>query len=793
MHIQKSALIEISHTLPQSDELFSETRIQQAAEEKQRLMNLEFQRVLHEPVLITCKKVSSKQSAANASETSSSELNVASDASKNVTAATNDIRTIVGPRTMGSELSTDNCSSFLLDYVNSRSEDILRDIGNLKQGASDASGNNAAALKDLLGKVDGLKDLLHEAIRTHQGSNSEQLKKDMKYVLNELVDVDREETKLKSDKTRGDKKVRSVDNKETSNTSNQLTLREKMLKFKEQCLEDKLKELYLQEKKLQRDVEQLKGARKKQGTISHATANIEDSVASGSTNGDVPVRIVINVNQKHRNKTTKSEMKWAELLQNPIDVADKSKSVAVLAKVTDKPGASFPKTPTRVTKKVVTNVEQISSTSTTLTAYLSPPEEINTVLTQALKNGQQNRPIATSQNVVGVENNPQVAHYIARLLAMSRDSVDQLGISSVSTVATPSSSIMETADNAVSRRALTASSSQSGITDSPPEPLKRPTIDAQKMEQLRKFIIDNQNLVEELNNSLKSTSQVGQNRTIGLRNEDESRKVENIWSELLKNKSAERTNAKTAANELPENTENDQAETNQPQKTDLITKYDELTAHCAKRITDLNSMISKVRGEKQKLLENTLSSAGSLISGQVHKENVTEYMDFVQQPENENNAHITDIEGDTSQGSDVKSLQTQSPEYSSGAATVAGIITNAPPMMHSKQMGVSKDSGVGISRPVTASDFRDSPEFKTADHQQQLCEANGSAAQQKATETWEPLLKDIPKVNYRLNDPANSEIPSQTIALRPDMHSTNWDNTSKKHPPAMLTRYAPSI
>lgn len=532
-----------------------------------------------------------------------------------------------------------------------------------------------------------------------------------------------------------------------------------------------------------------------------------------------PLRIVINVNQKSKSKTTKSELKWSDLIQNSAVAEGKSKEVAVITKVTDDSGMKYPKTPARIAKQVVTNVEQSSSSSTTVTAYLSPPEEIDTMLTKALKSTNIREQVPNARQIIttssGAQVNPQMAHYITRLLAMSRTSVNQLEVSSVSKVTTPGSSIIETSTNMSGIRQLHTSTST--IAESSPETVKRPTMDERKMEQLRQFIADNHNLVEELNNTLKSAAYPEPlvDGAEGVTSAEDLKRMENIWMELLSKKKPSQM-APTKPTDSAQNhimpkpaLKTRPAQRIKPspchsEKADLISKYDELTAHCTKRITDLDSMITKVREEKQKLLENTLSSAGSLISGIAQRENVTEYMDFPQygqqgHPSNPSRVNLTTImqDGDTSQGSDIKSLQTGSPEYSSsGAAAVAGIIANTSGQLgtHSKQIGISKDSGVGVSRPVTSSDFRDSPDLRGTEQQISLNPFNKSLEQSvqrkpNQTETFEPLLKDIPKVNYRLVDPSGSSNTLQSGDRQLDENASQDNKGNKlKHPPTTLAR-----
>lgn len=791
-------------------------------------MNSDFQSILNEPVIITCPKINpkrpSRQSKStpnlnfNYSDSSSSGLNVGSDSSTGALVSSLKNSKEPNHRTKSvSDLSAESCSSFLLDYVNTRSEDISRDIGSRKQNKKDGSNEdkNSLALNGLLDKVNGLKNLLLEAIQNHQKSSSEELSQNMKFVLREMESLEREQNKLKRDEGKNRENLEEK-------TAENISIREQMLKIKEKCLEEKVKELYLHEKRLQQQGPSSSvgsGARDNVKVIAER-AKMQDSAVNSTTSEDAPLRIVINVNQKNKSRTTKSELKWSDLIQKNAVAEGKSKELAVITKVTDESGMKYPKTPARMTKQVVTNIEQSSSSSTTVTAYLSPPEEIDTLLTKALKSTNIREQAPNARQILtttsGAQANPQLAHYITRLLAMSRTSVNQLEVSSVSKVATPGSSIIETSTNMSGIRQLTTSTST--IAESSPETMKRPTMDERKMEQLRKFIADNHNLVQELNNTIKSATYPEPlvDGAEGVTNAEDLKRMENIWMELLSKKEhlesvptkpIDSSQNKIFPKPVLKNRPDQQIKPTpcHSQKADLITKYDELTAHCTKRITDLDSMITKVREEKQKLLENTLSSAGSLISGFGQRENLTEYLDFPQhgqqqaRPSNPNRVNLTTImqDGDTSQGSDIKSLQTGSPEYSSsGAAAVAGIMANTSGQLgtHSKQIGISKDSGVGVSRPVTSSDFRDSPDLRGTEQQMSLNPFNKSleqSMQQKPNqiETFEPLLKDIPKVNYRLVDPSGNINLVPSGDRQPDEGASQENKGYKlQKPPTTLAR-----
>lgn len=80
--------------------------------------------------------------------------------------------------------------------------------------------------------------------------------------------------------------------------------------------------------------------------------------------------------------------------------------------------------------------------------------------------------------------------------------------------------------------------------------------------------------------------------------------------------------------------------------------------------------------------------------------------------------------------------------------------------MMRKQIGVSKDSGIhSMSRPVTASDYRESPEVRET--------------------TFEPILKDLQKL---------PPVPSSLATSQPSSLSSQ-----KKRPPTSLIRFSPQM
>jgi anastral spindle 1 len=203
----------------------------------------------------------------------------------------------------------------------------------------------------------------------------------------------------------------------------------------------------------------------------------------------------------------------------------------------------------------------------------------------------------------------------------------------------------------------------------------------------------------------------------------------------------------------------------------LLEKYAELTKNCSQRISDLAEMINKVREEKQKLLQSSLSSAGTpTTSG---RPDSTEYLDFP--PKN------------TSPQSADESKATNPEKEEQPSEEIANIFKSH---VHLRQMGISKDSGISmLSRPVTSSEIRDSPDVRSSVQQQQRTkpvEFQGLQVIQQVTVPikqsayFEPLLKDIPKITTQFKAIAN--LPTVEQQAR------------KPHrPPAALARYSPQL
>lgn len=689
--------------------MLSESRLRQLVEEKQQLMENNFKSIFRPPVPITCPKVGKKAAGRNR------ELNVAQQ-----------------PKKSEPSNNHDTSHSFLLDYVMARTNNICDDIDRCRI-ESDQIPNESRikALHRLLNKVNSLRRILCEEIKGDIDASK---------VIDEVEAVAREQHKIMDDtlQAKTSKATREHDLEE----------REQMLKEKESCIDKKVYELYVREKKMKEqnkklsDEEQIGVVKRTKIVTANGTETLTD---------EIPVKIVINLNKKENSSNAnrpKDPIKWSDRLKRSSESKETTEAVTNVEKV-----RQIEKMPVK-SKAVAYERRQYDeiSQATSITAYLSPPEHMKTQLTKVLQKNNVSIDRGSHQN--GLDND--LAQYIIRLLGMSRTSIEQLNMSSVSTVKTPNSSVINISNN----QQFISSTSSTPLSMSSLSFDNQQTMDQNKMQQLAQFLAQYQSTPPNRDNRDNREIDVG------------------TWNNILSRKS-DHTKSKSEQSDKLESISSGphKIAAQQPHQSDLISKYDELTANCTKRIIDLDSMISKVREEKQKILENTLSSGGSLITAT--KENHTEYFDFGGQQQK------TDIEGSpTLPLSDSKSTNAPSSDFD----------TTPNEQRHnllSTRLNGSKDSGVGNSRPVTSSDYRDSPDLrinhKGSETDGKVKGLADALRDSKEKAAFEPMLKDIPKITYRVgseNGVAQGFVPVESSSQAP----MNGKDKNGKHPPIALAR-----
>ncbi|XP_031625721.1 titin homolog isoform X2 [Contarinia nasturtii] len=788
MSIQLKEILDnndLVHSFLETNEILSESRLKQLAEEKQQLMNDEFSKVLKQPAIITCPKINSKTSKSSTSN-QCGEINVAQAKSQSTTKlnALKQSQKKENAKELQKDDTTsenilENTQPFLLDYVNERSNNLCDDINRCRNDHKDTDFNQGklAALHDLLNKFNTFRRILCDEIKENNGDISHI---DAERFMNEIDKVEEKKQEIMKEKPMEEVSSRKQ-TKQKQNRELDLSKREKLLKIKESCIDEKVRELFLREKKIE---EQKKCSKKEDAK----TRKDKKAIAMVTSNGaesmeDIPVRIVINVNknEQSKEKTTEvvvNELKWSEKLKKTS-----TESIQAVP-VSNGCGKIYPKTPAAKTKMVT--LMDISSSSTSYTSYLSPPDQMKTRLTAKMEQS------AISSNVNAAmpsENSPvndsELLHYIIRMLGMSRTSIDQLNMSSVSTVKTPNSSIINVSNN----RQLTSSSlTSTPISHSSSVSMEQiQSIDKAKLQQLAKYLAENNKLATKPRKDSK-----------------ESGASSGVWDEILSKKNepnskSEKTeNSKSKPSERRENNAMVEDSDDKLSRDDLIAKYDELAANCTKRIINLDTMISKVREEKQKLLENTLSSASSLITGQ---KEATEYMEYPQQEQKQQTEQSNN--NISSPLSDSKGTNAPSSDFSStsGTADISMPNENRAGLFAAKNklLGESKDSGVGISRPVTSSDYRDSPDLKqntkTVDSERQSKLLQNALHESKRDASFEPLLKDIPRANYRISSGGQIvyEQPQQKHQAEQIPTHSREKMVKPSPPPVAMARYSPHM
>lgn len=525
--------------------------------------------------------------------------------------------------------SSDSCTSILLGYVDNRSRKLVKDI---KQCKDDPDGDKRKKLVTLLTRLDHLRKLLMEEIVRNSSLNLEPF-------YRSVMEVETEKKEILFD---------SDANKENmKKQAERLKKREDTVKSQERKLEKKIAELF----------------RKEQGNAIQpgddtTFESITSETITSATDHSEPVKILIEV--KNAGKIRKSRY--------PKKVHTASHDVGPESQ------------------------HKTSVGSSASTAYRSPPRTFQTDFTKVLSNQAAAKPTKASSKATTMTNTVQetpLAHYITRLLGMSQQSIDQLGVSSSSSIATPTDSVIDV-----------------------PENMSSAVIDRQHLNRIQMKIDENLRFSKEVDDSFKQsknqTEVKNATKTIREREAKFEKERQNQTKGQAKSQKNELKKLRSdAISTLPEKSKK---LTNKiQQKAGLIDKghineaviQPNIPENSKRIIADLTKQIEQVRQAKQKMLEKTLSSVHSSNSSSGKEFDCTEYKDFVtpsksksKQPADENNC--------SSQASDVVSSPGQF------------IDEGSKNLINTKQIGISfsRDSGIGSSRPVTSTDFRISPDIK---------------------------------------------------------------------------------
>ncbi|XP_030246570.1 uncharacterized protein LOC108659875 [Drosophila navojoa] len=423
----------------------------------------------------------------------------------------------------------------------------------------------------------------------------------------------------------------------TGSASN-ISQREMELRQKEELLEQRIRVLYKRQKQ-------------------------SDGQKERKKKDDSPVEIIIKVTSDGSVKQCIPKYKSLDKLQSKSDSNSKPTTSS------SQPSEKSP----IVTTAQVHRQNSIDSTSTSY-RELPPVSYKNTNPVEAVSATLPGQPAAEPLH-------PMLVRYVDRLLDMSRASLDQLGVPG-SEMATPTESIINNPSNL------------------PLDTLGNDTLlDNERMERVQAFIQENRCFVSELEDTLRSQhkdqDRTGQGEQINReRNMDEDHQK---WKTRLsrqqylpqqqqsrqQQQQVQNNQIATTTTRIAEPAQRPQAAeatkskspTSDKCSVQQIERYAKLTENCTQRIAELTELISKVREEKQRLVEVTLTSASE---GERHS---TEYYDLPPLPGQQRSRSA-------SERSDSHNTTTSQSE--------------ALPLQKNKPTGASLDSGISISRPLTA-------------------------------------------------------------------------------------------
>uniref|UniRef100_A0A182P784 Uncharacterized protein n=1 Tax=Anopheles epiroticus TaxID=199890 RepID=A0A182P784_9DIPT len=848
----------------------SEVTLKQKAEARQRKANEAIERLLlQQRALVTCPIVQRPPDAAgNRPSTRPSVVNVA------------EVGYGSGPA--GKDISTDSCASIVLDTFDRPAIPLPTEANAATYGGMD----KVAKLKELLEQINEQRRLLTEEIareKEDQASKATEGKTVQDTTtteeINRLERMKRRQEELLEQQQLLQKREREVEELGRQLEEKMALLRRNQRKHKtvEQASKKDsksgkpVKQTVHVETKGQKgaiDVEVVEPSSSTSSSVSEISKDSYELVQERA--GDAPVKIIITVNDKAAAATVKKKHKKKAVEQKKLGEAPTKEAREKAVETVVTPSAVEPEQvpvkplPTRkeapqkkLTKGETSNVVDLSpgGSSTTSTVYRPLPpkigslkilqkqatvegEPVQTAVPEAPKGSsgqkyqlkkaeeQQKLKITNGKPAAGTNLNPTLMKYIVRLLGMSRQSIDQLGVST-SSVSTPNESVVNVSSNRV-----------------PTGPIARNEEENERMDRLRKFIDENHNFLEEINETLRRSDQstLGSSGTStapdSLLNEQPSAdvelsRVEGIWMETMRRRERRMKNQQKKATKVPaakaskkqsDNVTNQTVQSvpqtaanrelqrsskapptaaatvkegslksilkspkrdtsakvakiitpqghvevinlSDREEQEILEQYSELTERFSQRITELSHMINQVREEKQRLMGDSLSS--------LEQQESTKYMDLPAviggasssaskptQTEKKSSAPVVASPPGTSSGPTVQQTGADDP--------VSEEIDN---IFSSKQIGLSKDSGIAMSRPLTASDIRESP--------------SEEGSQGKEPLPFEPFLKDIPK------HPVSSFGGGQGADLAPPKALSVALRRST--PPVAIARFSPQL
>ncbi|XP_039495429.1 uncharacterized protein LOC120454299 isoform X1 [Drosophila santomea] len=641
--------------LPTDANIIPSHRFADAAARREQKMNEAMEEMLLRPAIITCPEVRTKSTPPNSSRSKSK--------------APMAVNVGEPPVQMGRDNlgSTESCCSILLDYVDDQSKQLKSDLK-----AEQSNSLKAMRLKSLLERIEKIRVQLLEELKAGETAGS---KGDN---AQELNNIRQERADILSERTRT------------------LNERESDLQQKEAILEQRLRKFY----------KEAKSVKSSEGDQPKSTAK-----------EDGPVEIIIKVRSDGTVKQYVPRAK-SKAKAKPSAI-DNEKDVPLGSTESTPRDDAAKQTAQDYAKRPLPQDQRQISIDSNSTAYRSLPPV-------SYKNLNPGIPSASAAPV-SAPLHPMVVQYINRLLGMTRQNIDDMGVSS-SYVATPSTSVINS-----SRNVTPCAEAEAGRAERDQD--EETVMNEQRVERVQSFIADNRSLIDDLEASIRCQQQLqreqqSQDEERSLRvfdqiwnkrlaknledcqqtNKQREHKVEKIPQGDRKNVSAQKENGRVPA---PQERERQQpskgavqqkrdpkimkqghggvslpvdkstnrvvAEKSKCQSTSdessarNMERYAQLTENCTQRIAELTELITKVREEKQRLVEVTLTSNSD------GERQSTEYFEL---PTGQQRTRCRTL-------SDRSDSQTPS-------------TSEALPLQKHKPTAASRDSGIADSRPITA-------------------------------------------------------------------------------------------
>ncbi|XP_075145343.1 anastral spindle 1 [Haematobia irritans] len=346
--------------------------------------------------------------------------------------------------------------------------------------------------------------------------------------------------------------------------------------------------------------------------------------------------------------------------------------------------------------------------------------------------------------------NPLIAQYVQRLLGMSRKAIQRLGVSS-SDIDTPSSSLINTSANNTSCESLISDERLAFVESFVKEnrsfikeleqslksqndttlensmrvfdEIWRKRLKQQKVEKVRPR--EGQNVQEKLRQEkivnkskettkkqIRSGGNVTQSKIISNKMQhssdiDRLNQTKSTISPIAKNKekfsrieidsSPEILGTIRNSRKIDKAVETQKSnDLDKSEQDSQIARYAQLTENCTHRIAELTELINRVRQEKQRLLEVTLSSVSD------NGRQSTEYLELP-----EGKSRMTN-EGESSLASSTEDAitATVAPPKSIPSMDIVHQIPKLSTLEKNRQINASQDSGIAESRPITAQENR---------------------------------------------------------------------------------------